>query len=57
MAYCRWYEKRLEDVAEHEQEQCNENGQNCMECPDLIVDMRNTTESAGKYAENAEGGK
>lgn len=35
-AYCRWYDKKLEDVAEHEQEQCKENGQCCTDCTDLI---------------------
>lgn len=27
----------MEDVTEHEQEQCEENGQNCTECPDLVI--------------------
>ena len=26
MAFCRWYDKQFEDVSEHEQEQCEENG-------------------------------
>ena len=34
--FCRWYEKDMENLAEHEQEQCNENGQDCGNCPDLI---------------------
>lgn len=25
--FCRWYGKDMEDVTEHEQEQCEENGQ------------------------------
>lgn len=25
--YCRWWNKNLEDVTEHEQERCEENGQ------------------------------
>lgn len=25
--FCRWYEKDMEDITEHEQEQCEENGQ------------------------------
>lgn len=45
MAYCRWYEKRLEDVAEHEQEQCYENGQDCMNCPELKEDKKKGTEN------------
>ena len=36
-AYCRWYEKDMENLSEHEQQQCEENGQNCCRCPDLIV--------------------
>lgn len=36
MAFCRWYDKQFEDVSEHEQEQCEENGQDCRTCPDLI---------------------
>lgn len=27
----------MEDVTEHEQEQCEENGQDCRECPDLVI--------------------
>lgn len=38
MAFCRWYEKQFEEVSEHEQEQCEENGQDCRTCPDLITD-------------------
>lgn len=36
-AFCRWYEKDMENLSEHEQQQCEENGQNCCKCPDLIV--------------------
>lgn len=36
-AFCRWYEKDMKDLSEHEQEQCAENGQDCNECPDLII--------------------
>lgn len=36
-AFCRWYEKDVKDLSEHEQEQCAENGQDCCECPDLII--------------------
>lgn len=35
--FCRWYGKDMEDVTEHEQEQCEENGQDCRECPDLVI--------------------
>ena len=35
--FCRWYGKDMEDVTEHEQEQCEENGQDCRECPDLMI--------------------
>lgn len=35
--FCRWYEKDMEDITEHEQEQCEENGQDCRECPDLMI--------------------
>lgn len=38
--FCRWYGKDMEDVTEHEQEQCAENGQNCIECPDLVIKDR-----------------
>ena len=34
---CRWYEKPLRDVTEVQQEQCEENGQQCDGCPDLIL--------------------
>lgn len=27
--YCRWWDRKLEDVTEHEQERCEENGQEC----------------------------
>lgn len=35
--FYRWYEKDMEDITEHEQEQCEENGQDCRECPDLMI--------------------
>lgn len=35
--FCRWYGKDMEDVTEHEQEQCEENGQECRECQDLVI--------------------
>lgn len=40
MAFCRWYDKQFENVSEHEQEQCKENGQDCRTCPDLIADSK-----------------
>ena len=36
--YCRWYEKKMEDLAEHEQERCYQDGQECFECPCLIYE-------------------
>lgn len=33
--YCRWYDKDLRDVTEHEQEECEKNGQDCRDCPEL----------------------
>ncbi len=35
-AYCRWYGQKMSDVADHEQEECWENGQDCAVCPDLV---------------------
>lgn len=32
-AYCNWHRKKLADVAEHEQEQCWEQGWKCEDCP------------------------
>lgn len=32
-AYCRWHNKLLRDVAEHEQEEC---GGNCSDCEDMV---------------------
>lgn len=37
-AFCKWHNKRLEDVAEHEQEQCWEQKWDCMECPYLTAE-------------------
>lgn len=34
-AYCNWYQKNLRDVAEHEQQQCQETKQECDKCPCL----------------------
>lgn len=36
MPYCVWYGKYLEDVEEYELEFCEENGQNCMDCSNLV---------------------
>lgn len=36
-AFCRWYNVPMKDLAEHEQEQCEENGQQCEGCPDLVM--------------------
>lgn len=49
MAFCRWYDKQFEDVSEHEQEQCEENGQDCRTCPDLIADSK---QAAADYIDN-----
>lgn len=52
MAFCRWYDKQFEDVSEHEQEQCEENGQDCRTCPDLIADSKQAAAGAGQDADN-----
>ena len=36
-AFCRWYEKDMEKLTEHEQEYCKENGQDCCKCSDLVI--------------------
>lgn len=36
-AYCRWYGVFLCDLAEHQQEKCEEYEQKCDGCPDLVV--------------------
>lgn len=34
--FCRWYDKNLRDVSEHEQEKCYiETGQECINCPEV----------------------
>lgn len=35
--FCRWHGKGMENVTEHEQEQCKENDQYCLDCPDLVA--------------------
>ena len=52
MAVCRWYDKQFEDVSEHEQEQCEENGQDCRTCPDLIADSKQAAAVAADYIDN-----
>lgn len=52
MAFCRWYDKQFEDVSEHEQEQCEENGQDCRTCPDLIADRKQAAAVAADYIDN-----
>lgn len=37
-AYCRWYGRFMRDLAEHQQEQCEEYGQKCDNCQDLVVE-------------------
>lgn len=34
--YCRWYDKKLADVLDHEWFACYEDGLCCDDCPDLI---------------------
>ena len=50
-SFCRWYEKDMEDITEHEQEQCEENGQDCRECPDLMIKEQ---EAAGHERHNTD---
>lgn len=52
MAFCRWYDKQFENVSEHEQEQCKENGQDCGTCPDLIADSKQAAAVAADYIDN-----
>lgn len=40
--YCEWYDKKIQDLTEHEEEQCEENGQDCADCPDRV--FKDTTE-------------
>lgn len=35
--FCEWWDKCLEDVTEHEQEECEKNGQNCLDCIELTT--------------------
>ena len=49
--FCRWYGKDMEDVTEHEQEQCEENGQDCRECPYLMIKEQ---EAAGHERHNTD---
>ena len=47
-AFCRWHDKPLRDVTEVQQEQCEENGQQCDGCPNLILrkkEQREMTDS------------
>lgn len=37
MGYCQWYNKKLEDVAESEQAQCEEMGDSCSKCQFLVI--------------------
>lgn len=47
--FCRWYGKDMEDVTEHEQEQCEENGQDCRECPDLMIKEQEARQQLRRY--------
>ena len=35
--YCRWYDKDIERLAEHEQEECEKIGLDCDDCPNLKI--------------------
>lgn len=52
MAFCRWYDKQFENVSEHEQEQCKENGQDCRTCSDLITDSEQAAAVAADYIDS-----
>ena len=43
--FCDWWNKDLNEVTKHEQQCCEENGHDCCECPDLVIE---------KERENAE---
>lgn len=34
-AWCKWWNKRLENVTEQEQEACARNGETCLNCVDM----------------------
>lgn len=57
MAFCRWYDKQFEDVSEHEQEQCEENGQDCRTCPDLIADSKQAAAVAAEMTREERGNR
>lgn len=38
MEFCKWHGKELKDVHEHEQQQCFDSGDNCMNCVYLSFD-------------------
>ena len=45
MGYCRWYEKDLRDVSEHEQEKCYADaGLECERCQELVIGDEDETE-------------
>lgn len=37
--YCEWYDKKLQDLTEHEEEQCREHryDQDCTTCEDYVL--------------------
>lgn len=39
-AFCRWYEKEIEKLAEHEQGQCDKYKQECIKCPCLSYEVK-----------------
>jgi len=36
-AYCRWHQKTMRELTEHEQENCETYGMKCEDCQDLIM--------------------
>lgn len=54
-AYCRWHDKTLRSVAEHEQEMCWMSGRQCMDCDDLISADSGIGENEDDIARRTEG--
>ncbi len=46
-AYCRWHDKPLIKVAEHEQEWCYEKGMQCEDCDNLVIANSGKEEQEG----------
>lgn len=45
--YCKWWDCPLEDVSEHQQEECQKNGMNCVQC----MEQADAEETADDSAE------